>query len=272
MSPADPTPASPSAPTSTALPEHIKEELEAQSRDGTVKSASSDLPAPLAKEFSQPHLRLRLNDLTDEGTGLFLSSISPTGLIPSAVSRVQKALYVSPNRGYHIPNIRSVTFVIRPMDGVAYTTGAELDPEMHKEIHFSSRYVTDVPSERHSAEIEGVIVHELVHCFQYNGLGDAPGGLIEGLADWVRLRAGLAPPHWRQGDELNGNWDCGYSGTAYFLQYLEERFGEGTVRRINEGLRLVKYEEKPFWTGLLGRPVGQLWEDYKEANKSLKKE
>src|SRR5438105_2034623 len=69
------------------------------------------------------------------------------------------------------------------------------------------------------------------------------------------------------------DWDRGYQHTAYFLQYLEGRFGEGTVRRVNEKLRLHKYHAKPFWTELLGRPVEQLYHDYcgaaeKEDSKS----
>ena len=171
-----------------------------------------------------------------------------------------------------MPNTRSVTLIVRPMDGVAYTTGIDLDPEQHKEIHFSSEYIASISPSRRSHEIEGVIVHELVHCYQHNGHGHAPGGLIEGVADWVRLGAGLAPPHWRRGEEVKGKWDAGYQHTAYFLQYLEERFGEGTVRRLNEGLRTAKYEEKTFWTGVLGRPVEQLWEDYKkQASEGEKK-
>ncbi|KAI0404416.1 BSP-domain-containing protein [Xylaria palmicola] len=260
MSPADsisaqaPASASASAPASTPLPGHVKE-----------ASKANGVPSPSAKEFPRPRLRLHLNDLTDDGSSIFLSSINPSTLLPSAVSRVQKALYVHPEGGYHMPTTRSVTLIVRPMDGVAYTTGIDLDPEQHKEIHLSSRYVAAISPNRRGHEIEGVIVHELVHCYQYNGHGHAPGGLIEGIADWVRLGAGLAPPHWRKGDEVKGKWDAGYQHTAYFLQYLEDRFGEGTVRRLNEALRTSRYEEKPFWTELLGRPVEQLWEDYKKV-------
>ncbi|KAJ8106428.1 hypothetical protein ONZ43_g7068 [Nemania bipapillata] len=261
MPPANSTPTSASAPTSTTLPEHIKTGEEQRQADKTAPS--TDGVSPSAKEFAQPHLRLHLNDLPDEGTSIFLSSVSPSTLLPSAVSQVQKALYVHPDDVFHMPSTRSVTLIVRPMGGVAYTTGIDLDPEQHKEIHFSSDYIAGISPDRRSHEIEGVIVHELVHCYQYNGHGYAPGGLIEGIADWVRLGAGLAPPHWRKGDEVQGKWDAGYQHTAYFLQYLEERFGVGTVRRLNEGLRTSKYEEKPFWTGILGRPVEQLWEDYK---------
>ncbi|KAF2970685.1 hypothetical protein GQX73_g2933 [Xylaria multiplex] len=263
MSPADSSSTEASAPAPTSLPGHTKEEETQSSGDKIASSVNGTAPSS-AEAFLQPRLRLHLNDLTDDGTSIFLSSISPSSILPSAVSRVQKALYVHPTRGYHIPSTRSVTLIVRPMDGVAYTTGIDLDPEQHKEIHLSSRYVASISAERRGHEIEGVIVHELVHCYQYNGHGHAPGGLIEGIADWVRLGADLAPPHWRKGDEVNGKWDAGYQHTAYFLQYLEERFGEGTVRRLNEGLRTSKYEEKAFWTGILGRPVEQLWEDYKK--------
>lgn len=148
------------------------------------------------------------------------------------------------------------------MPGVAYTTGTELDSD-HKEIHFSLSYISKIsPSTRHCPEITGVVTHELVHCYQFNAQGTCPGGLIEGIADWVRLQCGLDPPHWKR--EAKGEWDGGYQHTAYFLDYLEGRFGKGSVRRVNEKLRRHKYEEKAFWTELFGRPVEQLWADYKQ--------
>ncbi|KAI2628440.1 BSP-domain-containing protein [Xylaria nigripes] len=257
MSASTPKPEATSMPTSTPVPKPFEE--------NTIDQKEKDAVSLLSyREFSQPRLLLRLDDATDTGSALFLSCVTPSTLLASAVLRVQNALYAVPSHPkFHMPTIRSVTFIVRPMDGVAYTTGHDLDPEQHKEIHLSSRYVATISSDRRSHEIEGVIVHELVHCFQYNGQGAAPGGLIEGIADWVRLRADLAPPHWRRGEEIKGNWDAGYEHTAFFLQYLEDRFGDGTVRRLNEELRVTKYEEKVFWTATLGRRVDQLWEDYK---------
>ncbi|KAI8629503.1 BSP-domain-containing protein [Xylariaceae sp. FL1651] len=283
MSSATAAPASPptstsasSLPTATPLPGHSKEGGEDNNNDNKNNATSlvtNGAPSPSsARDFPQPRLRLHLNDVTDAGSAIFLSAVSPSTLLPSAVSRVQKALYVSPAApGLHMPPTRSVTLIVRPMDGVAYTTGTDLDPEQHKEIHLSSRYVAAIPAARRRREVEGVVVHELVHCYQHNGRGHAPGGLVEGVADWVRLGAGLAPPHWRRGEETSGKWDAGYQHTAYFLQYLEGRFGEGTVRRLNEALRTSKYEEKPFWTGILGRPVEQLWEDYKKEMANAEK-
>jgi hypothetical protein len=110
----------------------------------------------------------------------------------------------------------------------------------------------------------------MVHCYQYNAFGTCPGGLIEGIADWVRLNSGLSPPHWKK--EASEKWDAGYQHTGYFLEYLEKRFGEGLIRRVNEKLRIERYEEKRFWTEICGRPVEQLWADYQEVLEAAKAE
>ena len=93
------------------------------------------------------------------------------------------------------------------MGGVAYTTGTDLDND-HKELHFSLNYIANNGGVSRD-EILGVICHELVHCFQWAANGTCPGGLIEGVADWVRLRAGLGAKHWKR--EAGGKWDGGYA-------------------------------------------------------------
>jgi len=211
-------------------------------------------------KFPLPKLRLQFEDLSSKGAKIFLESIDPTTAIADAVHGVCELLYVNPKtRHTHVPATRSVTFIIRSMGGVAYTKGSDLDDD-HKEIHFSTDYIAQIAPSRYRHEILGIIRHEMVHCYQYNGKGACPAGLVEGVADWVRLRSDLSPPHWKKSSE--GKWDAGYQHTGYFLEYLEKRYGEGTVRRINEKLRTDKYEEKAFWTELLGRPVEQLWKDY----------
>ncbi|KAI0049264.1 BSP-domain-containing protein [Auriscalpium vulgare] len=152
--------------------------------------------------------------------------------------------------------LESILLVLRDMDGVAYTTGSATE----KEIHFSCQHIVN-SSARAADEIRGVLTHEVVHCFQYNALNTCPGGLIEGIADWVRLRAGFVPPHWRPtgGDR----WDAGYQTTGYFLHWLEGRYGEGTVQDINEALKDKQYDEKIF-KDATGRKVGKLWKLYCE--------
>ncbi|KAL8653540.1 MAG: hypothetical protein Q9226_003813 [Calogaya cf. arnoldii] len=151
------------------------------------------------------------------------------------------------------------------MEGVAYTIGTELDND-HKEIHFSLDYISELPAQptsRRKDEIQGVLVHEIVHCWQWNGHGTAPGGLIEGIADFVRLKAGLSPPHWKKGKK--GSWDKGYEHTGYFLGWIESKYGKDSVRRVNEALMNKRYDEEAFWMGLFGKQVKELWDEYCET-------
>jgi len=78
----------------------------------------------------------------------------------------------------------------------------------------------------------------------------------------VRLRAGLAPPHWKRGDK-GGRWDAGYEKTAFFLDWLENVKGDGAVRRINLSLSDREYHEKEFWERVMGESVEELWEQYR---------
>ncbi|KAM0328009.1 hypothetical protein ACHAQA_005408 [Verticillium albo-atrum] len=217
------------------------------------------------ERFPTPKLRLEIRDLNHAGATAFLSTTTASTLLQDAVTNVLKLLYSTPSTPTtNAPPTRSVTVILRAMPGVAYTTGSDLDSD-HKEIHFSLTYIAGIPADRRAAEITGVLAHEMVHCYQWNAHGTCPGGLIEGVADWVRLRCRLSPPHWKR--ETGGQWDGGYQHTAYFLDYLEGRFGDGTVRRLNEKLRTDRYQEKGFWTELLGRPVEQLWGDYADKVK-----
>jgi len=237
-----------SAPTATPLPFSIAAT--------TVTKHSID-------KFPRPKLRLEVRDLNHGGADVFLSAVVASQALATAVQSVLSLLYQSPtSTTTTVPPTRSVTLVLRSMSGVAYTTGSDLDSD-HKEIHFSLEYISGITPVRRTHEIMGVLTHEMVHCYQYNAFGSCPGGLIEGIADWVRLNSDLSPPHWKK--EASDKWDAGYQNTGYFLEYLEKRFGEGLIRRMNEKLRIERYEEKPFWTELCGRPVDQLWGDYQTS-------
>ncbi|KAF2502988.1 BSP-domain-containing protein, partial [Lophium mytilinum] len=219
-------------------------------------AAASTFPAPKPKRT--PLLRLELRDLSQPGTHSFFKHLSASNAIEDAVSGVLYWLYKDLPT-HCIPSTRSVTLILRPMGGVAYTTGKDFDDD-HKEIHFSTDYINGIAEGRKKEEMLGVIRHEMVHCWQWNAQGSAPGGLIEGIADWVRLKSGFVPPHWKQ--ESDGDWDAGYQHTGYFLEYLEKTFGEGSVRKINDGLRGQKYKDGELWENLFGKKVEKLWEDY----------
>lgn len=236
----------------------------------TPAPSSSTSPTTLpirSHRFDTPTLRLHLNELSHEGASIFLSSFHGNEDFDTQVQNVLNLLYTPT---CHRPGTRSVTLVLRQLDGVAYTTGTDLDGD-HKEIHLNLNYITRAAKTKPSIrdEILGVVCHELVHCFQFNAQGTCPGGFIEGIADWVRLRAGLAAKHWRQ--EAEGKWDAGYQHTGYFLEYLEQRFGPGTVRRMNGCLGEGKWDERSvFGECCEGKRVESLWEDYREELKRRK--
>ncbi|EGR51730.1 uncharacterized protein TRIREDRAFT_103747 [Trichoderma reesei QM6a] len=231
-----------------------------QHHDQTAHKDAASSSAAATAAFPNPSLNLRIANLVHPGSSLFLSSTNPSITIPRAINNLLRLLYNSPyDPSTHPPPTSSITLILEDFSGVAYTVGNSSDNNV-KEIHFSQSYISHIDRTRLANEIDGVLTHELVHCFQYNGQGRAPGGLIEGIADWVRLRCGLAPPHWKQ--EVKDNWDAGYQHTAYFLDYLERRFGNGTVRRINESLRVNRYDERSFWLQLFAQDVKSLFADY----------
>lgn len=80
-----------------------------------------------------------------------------------------------------------------------------------------------------------------------------------GAADWVRLRAGLAAPHWKEGH--GDKWDAGYEKTAYFLGWIEEQCGKGTIWKLNAGFKDREYNELIF-QDLTGSTVQDLWRLY----------
>ncbi|KAJ5664169.1 hypothetical protein N7507_004900 [Penicillium longicatenatum] len=251
-----------------------------------------------------PKLRLHAQELRHPATLAFFILIPDvSSALDTALRNIVQYLYTEPQGSSEdntktednirlsfkasIPPTRSVTLFLRDFGGVAYTTGTELDDD-HKEIHLSLQYIgscTSGPSAKADPlhELLGVLTHELVHCYQHTapktvGNGESPrppGGLIEGIADFVRLKAGLEPPHWKKPQssaERAKNWDAGYQHTAYFLAWVEDVFaGAGAVGMLNDRLLRVGYlgegkdKEKVspgFWESLFGAGVETLWEEY----------
>lgn len=91
-----------------------------------------------------------------------------------------------------------------------------------------------------------------------------PGGLIEGIADYVRLKAGYAVSNWA----MNGQgtrWDEGYSVTARFLDYCNG-LRNGFVAELHKKMRTAYTNN--FFVELLGKTPNQLFADYKAKYKT----
>ncbi|TKY50992.1 Basic secretory protease [Spatholobus suberectus] len=191
------------------------------------------------------------NALTTPGGVTFRDKIGAAYAQRTLISATRFTLRVfQQNNLADTKNVQKVSLFVDDMDGVAYTS--------NDEIHVSARYVNGYKGDV-KTEITGVLYHEMVHVWQWDGNGQAPGGLIEGIADFVRLRANYAPSHWVKPGQ-GQKWDQGYDVTAHFLDYCDS-LKNGFVAQLNKLMR-TGYSDQ-FFVQLLGKPVDQLWRDYK---------
>lgn len=269
--PPSPNPSSPTNAAAAAKPTSTEEAVLKPSPSQMPFRGGFSLPprTPQIRPYPKfpaldPKLLFEVRDVTHAGALIFFQTTNPCHVLSLALTEVIAILYGQPafQSGVHIPPTRSVTLILQSMDSIAYTKGSSLDDD-HKQIHISLDYIKEIACARQEHEIRGILVHEMVHCWQWNARGTCPGGLIEGIADFVRLKAGLAPPHWIRGE--GEEWDAGYQYTAYFLDWLEGQYGNGTVQRVNECLRKGKYVKEQFWKRLFAKEVDELWEDYKKC-------
>lgn len=182
-------------------------------------------------------------------------------ILASASQFIQSAFYAgSPS----VPQkqVDKVTLYVDdvPQNGAVAITESDGGSATNYAIHLLQSYVATYSEGDVATEVKGVLYHEMTHVWQWNGRGKADGGLIEGIADYIRLTAGLAPPHWGSPGEGN-RWDQGYDVTAYFLQYCEG-LQAGFVRSMNA--KLATGWDVSYFQDLLGQTVDQLWQSYKQ--------
>ncbi|XP_027364765.1 uncharacterized protein LOC113871870 [Abrus precatorius] len=154
------------------------------------------------------------------------------------------------NNNVDIKSVPKVSMVVENIDGVAFTS--------NNIIHVSAAYIEGCPEDI-KKEITGLLYHEMAHILLWDGKGQAPSGLIEGMADFVRLKAGYAPDYWKP-PGVGYSWDQGYEVTAQFLNYCDG-IKNGFVADLNNKMK-SSFSESLF-SELLGKPVTQLWSDYK---------
>ena len=285
----------------TALPSPIPAPVSRPRPDNNInkepdQTESKPTQDPPKKQSLCPSARLRihLDDLSHSVTERFTNVVPISTLLSEAILNVQHHLFTPPNSQHEHPStsrppqrpikptpswkpqeVRSVTLVLRPMDGVAYTTGTSLD-EAHKEIHLNLGYLQAKQSSSNADflhEVRGVVTHEMVHAFQHNAHGTCPGGLVEGIADYVRMKSGLGAKHWTKWpaneDTRGKKWDEGYQRTAWFLEWVEGVCGVGAIGEVNEAMKDEKWEDGKLFKKVTGHTVDEWWKMYKEDWESL---
>lgn len=165
-------------------------------------------------------------------------------------------LYKSTSEPQNHPT--TFTLVIKAMSGVAYTAG--------NTTTLSSTYIQGQSDA--VKETLGVLAHEIAHVYQYNDSDtahvDGFGGIIEGMADYVRYRDGyktLAANRHR-----GGTWKDGYDTTAFFIDWLNRTYPDFAYT-LNQSLSSKdgKQWTTNFFVVQTGQSVDTLWSRYQQS-------
>jgi predicted alpha-1,2-mannosidase len=176
-------------------------------------------------------------------------------LAPVLAEWYPKIVTLLPGPGFTAPAAFHLT--IRPMDGVAYTTGTNVDVN------------ASWCQNQMNGEAIGSLVHEMVHVVQQYGHTDAPGWLQEGIADYIRWfkyepqSHGADMVYFRQrGKTFSPRYDGSYRISANFLNWVAGKFDTNIVEEVNVALRDGKYTGD-FWKQHTGKTVQELGEEWK---------
>jgi hypothetical protein len=176
-------------------------------------------------------------------------------LAPVLAEWYPKIVALLPSPGFVAPSQYHVT--IRPMDGVAYTTGTN--------VFVSSSWC----AAQMNGEAIGSLVHESVHVVQQYRNVRAPGWLVEGMADYVRWFKYESQSHgadivWmrKQGRNFSPHYNDSYRVSANFLNWVAEKYDANVVTEVNAAIRLGLYSAD-FWrqhTGQTLQELGAKWQ------------
>jgi hypothetical protein len=116
--------------------------------------------------------------------------------------------------------------------------------------------------ESHPDDI-GAMIHETVHVVQ-SYRTDAPGWLVEGIADYIRFfkyepgKIGRI----RKDSHYNGS----YRTSAAFLNFVAQKYDNNLVRKVNKALREGEYRVE-IWQTLTKKTLKELDEEWRESMK-----
>ncbi|CAN0927032.1 hypothetical protein LINGRAHAP2_LOCUS35655 [Linum grandiflorum] len=148
-------------------------------------------------------------------------------------------------------NITEITLFIDCEDVAAETKNTTI----HLSAGFIGGYARNL-----RRQFNGVMYQEVAGIWQWDARGQAPAGLVSGIAHFVRLQARYGTVEFAKPGE-GDRWDQGNGVTARFLGYCE-KMKKGFVGELNKKMR-HGYTDG-FFLDLLGKSVDHLWSNYKE--------
>lgn len=188
--------------------------------------------------------------------GLTLTFIKEDNTLSSVVEKRLKEVFfqVYPQlvNTYNRDAIKNVTLKIdKSYDGVAYASSGQ--------IVISQGWLERMPND------VDVVTHEAMHIIQSYPRRSGPGWLVEGIADYVRYKFGVANEQggWSLPNfEETHHYTKSYRITARFLDWLERNGNEDLVKKLDGALRNQEYSPES-WKQITGKTVDELWEVYK---------
>eukprot|EP01018_Ginkgo_biloba_P009769 Gb_07768 [translate_table: standard] len=132
-------------------------------------------------------------------------------------------------------------------------------------IHVSHKYIGEFFGDV-EREIRGLVYREMGRVWLWDGGAGAPRGLVEGMAEYVRLSAGLSSASDLWDNTLDNNiedrWDAGGMITALYLQFCES-LQRGFVADLNAKMKMGWNDG--LFEVLLGETPAQVWDTYKSS-------
>lgn len=216
---------------------------------GAAGAPAAEDPAWIA-EHCTPGVLFENRDTTDKGQLFTDAAPEPAQLVWAATRATCRALYRAAEEVRAVPE---VSLIVEDYAGIAGTSGVSM--------HISTNYLQSA-SDRGvdlAQEIAGILHFTSSLVYQNTGDGTAPGWLVTGIADFVRLRAGLLDTG---APTKGGNYDDSSRTTALFLEHLTER-NPDIVPRLNQRLA----PEAGAWSddafvSLMGSDLPTLWGEY----------
>jgi hypothetical protein len=213
---------------------------------GTTRSAALDQHCTVPVTFTN-------NGMGNPGATIFTTSF------PDAVATMQaharaicRILYRKPEE---VRVVKQQRLVLEPSTEIAFTAGAS--------ITFSTDYISEFARGKTKAaidaELNGVLVHEGAHVWQYTNGG---GALVEAMADYVRYKAGFYTLARRS---RGGNWDQPYTTGGFFIAWVEEKYDPDYGYKLNMGMKDRGFSYPTFVQQVTRKPIATVWAEYQAA-------
>jgi hypothetical protein len=182
---------------------------------------------------------------------LFTNAVpDPSVLLWEAAHDACRLLYRS---GSEVKSVSDITLIVEDYAGIASSSGTTLRLSSN---YLQTQYERGVDLPR---EVAGILHFTTSLIYQYNGSDTAPGWLMTGIADFVRLESGLID---RAERAKGGSYSGSSQTTAFFLDYLTTR-NANVVYQLN--LRLAPGEpayDDDIFVQLLDGDLDTLWAQY----------